>query len=319
MDAIGESGKKLKSIQDQSFFKRIPNDWRRNKGVYLLAMLPMLYYIIFRYTPMFGLVIAFKRFTPGGGIWGSPWAGLANFKMFFGSYYFWRLVSNTFLLSFYNLIWGFPIPIIFALLLNELKSSRFKKAVQTITYMPHFISMVVICGIVLNFVSQNGLITSLLSYLGMPANNLLLDARNFRTVYIASGIWQEMGWSSIIYIAAISGLDQEIYDAATVDGAGRWRKILHVTLPGILPTIVILLILRIGAMMNIGFEKIILLYNPSIYDSADVISSFVYRKGIIQADYSYSTTVGLFNSVINLFLLICANMLSRKVNDTSLW
>ncbi|MDR3120432.1 MAG: ABC transporter permease subunit, partial [Clostridiales bacterium] len=232
---------------------------------------------------------------------------------------FGRLVLNTFLLSFYNLLWGFPVPILFALLLNELRSNRLKKAVQTITYMPHFVSLVVICGIVLNFTSQNGLITTLLTYFGAPKANLLVNAGNFRTIYIASDIWQEMGWNSIIYIAAISGLDQEVYDAATVDGAGRLRKMWHVTLPGILPTITILLILRIGGMMNIGFEKIILLYNPSIYDTADVISSFVYRRGILQADYSYSTAVGLFNSVINLFMLISANWFSRRVNDSSLW
>lgn len=303
----------------RSFRQRVRVDFKRNRGVYLLAVVPVIYYLVFNYVPMFGVVLAFKRFSPGAGIWGSPFVGLENFISFFQSHYFFRLVSNTFLLSFFNLLWGFPIPIIFAILLNELKGNRFKRTVQTITYMPHFISMVVICGIIISFVSQNGLITSMLSYLGFSKSNLLMNAGYFRTIYIASDIWQQMGWNSIIYLAAITGLDQEVFDAATVDGAGRFRKIWHVTIPGIMPTIVIMLILRIGGMMNIGFEKIILLYNPSIYDTADVISSFVYRKGILQADYSYSTAVGLFNSVINLTLLVSANWFSRKVNDTSLW
>ena len=297
----------------------IRRDFSRNRTIYLMAILPMLYYIIFKYGPMFGVVIAFKRFMPGSGIWGSPWVGFENFIMFFESYYFWRLLKNAFLLSFFSLLWGFPIPIIFAILLNELKAERFKKIVQTVTYAPHFISLVVICGIVINFVSQEGLITTFLSNLGFEKNNLLLNSGYFRTIYIASDIWQHMGWNSIIFLAAISGLDPQLHDAATVDGAGRIKRIIHIIIPGIMPTIIVLLILRIGSIMNIGFEKIILLYNPSIYDTADVISSFVYRKGILQADYSYSTAVGIFNSLINLSLLISANWLSRKFNDTSLW
>jgi len=299
--------------------QKIRSDFVRNRTVYLMAVLPMMYYFIFKYGPMFGVVIAFKRFQPGSGIWGSPWVGFDNFKMFFESYYFWRLLKNAFLLSFFSLIFGFPIPIIFAILLNELKAKRFKKIVQTVTYAPHFISLVVICGIVINFVSQEGLITTFLSNFGFEKSNLLLNSKYFRTIYIASDIWQHMGWNSIIFLAAITGLDPELFDAATVDGAGRIRKIINIIIPGIMPTIIVLLILKIGSLMNIGFEKIILLYNPSIYDTADVISSFVYRKGILQADYSYSTAVGIFNSLINLSLLISANWLSRKFNETSLW
>ena len=302
-----------------SLGRTIARDYQRNHGVYLLAVLPILYYIIFRYIPMAGVVIAFKRFSRGLGVWGSPWVGFENFTSFFNSYYFDRLVGNTLLLSVFNLLWGFPIPIIFAILLNELRGSGFKRVVQTVTYMPHFVSLVVICGIIVNFVSQNGLITSLLGYLGFPKTNLLMHSGYFRTIYIASDLWQEMGWNSIIYLAAITGLDQEIFDAATVDGAGRFRKVVNIIIPGILPTVIILLILRVGNLMNVGFEKIILLQNPSIYDTSDVISSFVYRKGIIQADYSYSTAIGLFNSVINLVLLTATNWISKKVNDVSLW
>lgn len=303
----------------ESFYSRIPRDFRRHKSVYFLAIPGVLYYAIFHYIPMAGVTLAFREYSPALGFFAGKWVGFDNFNMFFNSYYFMRLVSNTFLLSFFNIIFGFPMPILLALMLNEVRQIRFRKTIQTVTYMPHFISMVVICGMVLDFTSEGGIINSLIELLGGNRVNLMLYSANFRPVYIISDIWQQVGWSSIIYIAAISGIDQEQYEAAKLDGANRFRQIIHITLPGIAPTIIILLILKIGSMMNVGFEKIILLYNPSIYDQADVISSFVYRKGILQADYSYSTAVGLFNSVINFMLLITANSLSRRLSSSSLW
>nr|WP_248930795.1 ABC transporter permease subunit [Paenibacillus hamazuiensis] len=283
-------------------------------------MLPgFLYYIVFHYIPMYGATIAFKQFTPAAGIWDSPWVGFKHFQDFFKSYYFWRIIKNTLLINLYSLLFGFPAPILLALLLNEVRKMWFKKTVQTLTYLPHFVSVMIICGLIVDFTSKNGLINDIIVWFGGTRDNLLMKAELFRTIFVSSGIWQEIGWGSIIYLAALSGIDQELYDAANIDGAGRFRQILSVTLPGIMPTIIILLILRIGHMMDVGFEKIILLYNPSTYETADVISSFVYRKGIVDANYSYSSAIGLFNSLINFVLLIGANKLSKKFSDSSLW
>jgi len=284
-----------------------------------LAIPVLAYYIIFHYGPMYGVIIAFKNFTPARGILGSPWVGLQWFKDFFSSYYFGRLLRNTLLINIYSLIFSFPAPIILALLLNELRSQKFKKAVQTISYLPHFISLVVICGMIVNFTARDGIINDIIAFFGGERTTMLLRPELFRSIYVISGIWQSVGWSSIIFLAALSGIDVELYQAAVIDGANRWHQVWHVTLPGILPTIVILLIMRIGSLMSVGYEKIILLYNSSIYETADVISTFVYRKGLLEANYSYSSAVGLFNSVINFLLLIIANWVSRKVNETSLW
>ena len=252
-------------------------------------------------------------------IWGSEWIGLKNFSDFFGSYYAGRLIWNTFLINFYDLIFSFPAPIIFALLLNEVKAAKFKKTVQTITYMPYFISLVVVASIIVEFTSSRGFIVDILSLFGFEKKSLLGEAQYFRAVFVGSNIWQSLGFNSIIYLAALSGVDQELYEAATIDGAGRWKKMWYITLPCISSTVIIMLILRIGSMMNVGFEKIILLYNPATYETADVISSFVYRKGLQEMNYGYSTAVGLFNSVINFTLLVISNKLSRKFSETSLW
>lgn len=277
------------------------------------------YFITFSYIPMAGIVMAFQRFNPRLGYFRSPWIGLQNFKDFFGSYYFWRLIRNTFLISFYNLLFAFPAPIIFALLLNEVKNRYFKKTVQTISYMPHFISMVVIAGLIRDFTDTDGLITMIVVALGGQQRNLLSDPKLFRTIYVGSEIWQGIGFNSIIYLAALSSVDQELYEAAIIDGAGRWRQTWHITLPGIAPTIIIMLILRMGSLFSVGFEKIILLYTPMTYETADVISSFTYRKGLLENNYGYSTAVGLFNSVINFAMLLFANFLSRKYSETSLF
>lgn len=299
--------------------KMLMADFKRNKTIYMIALPVLAYYIIFHYVPMYGAVIAFKNFSPGRGILGSPWVGLRHFKDFFGSYYFGTILKNTLLINVYELIWAFPAPIIFALLLNEVRNTIFKRSVQTITYLPHFVSMVVICGLIIDFCSSDGLFNSVIAYFGGKTANLLTRPELFRTIFIGSGIWQGVGWGSIIYIAALSGIDQELYEACKIDGAGRWKQTIHVTIPGIAPTIIILLILRVGSMLSVGFEKIILLYNPLTYETADVISSFVYRKGLIDSNYSYASAVGLFNSVVSFSLLIVANRISKRFSETHLW
>lgn len=298
------------------FFKK---DIIKYRYIYLMILPVVLWYFIFCYMPMYGAQIAFKDFNPGLGILKSPWVGLKHFRLFFDGVYFWRTFRNTLLISLYSLIFGFPAPIILALLLNEVSSKRFKRTVQTVTYLPHFISLVVVCGIIREFTATEGIINTVIEMFGGERRSMLLAPELFRSIYVVSGIWQNIGWDSIIYLAALSGVDPTYYDAAIVDGAGRFKRVLHVTLPGIAPTIIILLILRIGQIMNVGFEKIILLYNENIYETADVISSYVYRKGILEQSYSYSAAVGLFNSVINFLLVIIANTISRKVNETSLW
>ncbi|WP_240415452.1 ABC transporter permease [Paenibacillus periandrae] len=297
----------------------VRKDFVRNKALYLLVTPVVLFYILFAYTPMYGAIIAFKDYTPIKGIVGSRWVGLEHFKEFFGSLYFFRIMKNTLLLSFYNLLFGFPAPIILAVLLNELKSSIFRRVTQTITYMPHFITLVVVCGILRDFTLTDGLINDMIAYFGGERIAFLQKADFFRTLYVSTEIWQGIGWGTIIYLAAITGIDPQQYEAAKIDGANKWRQIWHITLPGIRPTIIILLILAIGNMMNVGFEKIILLYNPATYETADVISSYVYRKGILEFDYSFSTAVGLFNSVINFIVLLAANYLSKKASGSSLW
>ena len=284
-----------------------------------MAIPVIAFFLIFAYVPMYGVLMAFQKFRPQYGIWGSEWIGLKNFSDFFGSYYAGRLIWNTFLINFYDLIFSFPAPIIFALLLNEVKAAKFKKTVQTITYMPYFISLVVVASIIVEFTSSRGFIVDILSLFGFEKKSLLGEAQYFRAVFVGSNIWQSLGFNSIIYLAALSGVDQELYEAATIDGAGRWKKMWYITLPCISSTVIIMLILRIGSMMNVGFEKIILLYNPATYETADVISSFVYRKGLQEMNYGYSTAVGLFNSVINFTLLVISNKLSRKFSETSLW
>jgi putative aldouronate transport system permease protein len=299
--------------------KKIRRDLVSNRMIYALAIPVIAYYLVFHYVPMYGASIAFKNFVPTKGILGSEWVGFEHFASFFSSHYFWRVLRNTVAINGYQLLFGFPAPILLALMLNELRSEAFKRTVQTISYMPHFISIMVISGLILNFGSRTGVANDLIVMFGGERSNLLMRPELFRLIYVSTGIWQGVGWNSIIYLAALTAIDPELYQAARIDGAGRWKQTFHVTLPGILPTISILLILQIGQMMNVGFEKIILLYNGATYETADVISSFVYRKGLMEFNYSYSAAVGLFNSVINFALLIGANTVSKRVNETSLW
>lgn len=301
------------------FKQRLLREIKYNKYVYIMAIPLILFYAIFHYAPMYGAIIAFKDFTPAKGIIDSPWVGLKHFKNFFSSMYFGRVLRNTILINLYSLIFGFPAPIILALLLNEIRNEKFKKSVQTISYLPHFISIMVICGMLVDFLARDGIITDLIVLFGGERDNFLMRPELFRTIYVSSGIWQHVGWDSIIYLAALTGIDPELYEAARIDGATRWKQTWHITLPGIAPTIIILLILRIGGMMSVGFEKIILLYNDATMETADVISSFVYRKGLLEFSYSFSAAVGLFNSIINFILVISVNRISRKVSETSLW
>ena len=297
----------------------IGKDLKKYKWIYLMAIPVVVYYIMFSYIPLYGIQIAFKNYSFGKGIWGSPWTGIRNFQMFFMGPYFGRTLRNTLLLSLYSLLVCFPMPILFALLLNEVNNKPFKRVVQTVSYLPHFISLVVICGIIKEFVSSNGLITQMLTVFGVEKENMLVDPNRFRAIYVISDLWQTLGWNSIIYLAALSSVDPSLYDAAVVDGAGRFRRVLHVTIPGILPTIIIMFILRVGQFMSVGYEKILLLYNTSIYETADVISTFVYRKGLIESNFSFSAAVGLFNSLVNFILVVAVNKLSSKLSETSLW
>jgi putative aldouronate transport system permease protein len=311
--------KKKDDTYNQGVGRTLRGDWQRNYSLYLMVLPVIAFYIIFNYAPMYGAIIAFKNFKPHIGILGSPWVGLKNFIDFFNSFYFIRVLKNTLIISLTYLIFGFPAPIILALLINELKNRFVSRTIQTITYMPHFISLVVICGLIRDFTRDDGIINSFLSMFGWHPVTMLNKPELFVPVYVVSGIWQEIGWGSIIYLAAMMGIDPQLYEAAKIDGAGKFKQILHITIPGILPVIIILLILRIGQMLNVGFEKIILLYNPAIYQTSDVISSFVYRKGLQEFNWSYSAAVGLFNSAINFVLLISANKISKKLKGTSLW
>lgn len=302
-----------------SRWNKVKHNLQKHRIVYLMFLPVFVYYLIFHYFSMYGALIAFKNYVPARGFWASEWVGLRHFRSFFHSYYFGRLLKNTLLISLYSLAFGFPAPIILAFLLNEVKSVRYKRIVQTVTYLPHFLSIMVVCGMIISFFGSNGFISSIIVSLGGSKRNFLMEPESFRTLYVGSGVWQTFGWNSIVYLAALTGIDPALYEAARIDGAGRFQQAIHITLPGIMSTIIVLFILRIGRIMNVGYEKIILLYNDLTMETADVISSFVYRKGLLDANYSYSTAIGIFNSVINFGLVVFANALSRSIKQTSLW
>ncbi|NCB93368.1 MAG: sugar ABC transporter permease [Clostridia bacterium] len=298
---------------------RLRLDFKKNWMLYLMLIPVLAYLIVFCYMPMYGVIIAFKDFKPRLGILESSWVGLKYFKDFIGSVFFGRTLRNTLVLSGLNLLFGFSAPILFALLLNEVRNVHFKKVIQTITYLPHFITTVIIASLILVFTNSDGFITNIVNSISGHSGSLIADPGAFRGIYIVSEIWQGFGWGSIIYLAAIVGINPEMYEAARIDGANKFRQILNVTLPGMLPTIVIMFIMAVGGLMNIGWEKAFLLQSPVTYETSDIISTFVYRKGFEDMNYSYSTAVGLFNSVINLFLLTAANRFSRKINGSGLW
>jgi putative aldouronate transport system permease protein len=284
-----------------------------------MALPVIAFYLFIHYVPMYGAVIAFKNFTPGKGILGSPWVGFKNFNNFFSSVFFFRIIKNTLFISLTNILFGFPAPIILALLLNEIRNRLFKRAVQTVSYLPHFVSIVVVCGLIIDFTSLNGIINDLAAFFGITKQTFLLNPDMFVGVYVSSEIWQTVGWGSIVYIAAIASIEQEMYEAAIIDGAGRFMQAIYITLPSLMPVITVMLILRMGSVMNVGFEKIILLQNNANLATSDVISTFVYRRGLLNFDFSYSSAVGLFNSVVNFTILLSANWLSAKFRGTSLF
>lgn len=292
----------------------------RDRQLYLLLIPFLLYYILFVFRPMGGMVIAFKDYGLYKGIAGSPWVGLKHFREFFQSEFFGRTLKNTLFISLYQLLFGFPLPIILALLLNEVSSKKYKSVVQTFSYIPYFVSTVVIAGMVTLFLSpSNGVVNIILSKLGFDKIYFLTKPEYFRSIYTITNIWVGLGYNSIVYISALSGVDQELYEACKIDGGGRWRQTLSVTLPGILPTIVTMFLIQIGNILNVGYELIILLYQPATYDTADTISTYIYRMGIEKANYSLSTAVGFFNSMVGFILVACANYISNKVNDVGLW
>ena len=297
----------------------IRKDFRKNKMLFLMLIPLIAYYLVFHYLPMAGIYLSFVDYKPKLGIFRSKFVGLQNFSDFFHSIYAWRVIRNTLVISLSEIAISFPLTIIFALLLNEVINRRFKRTLQTVSYLPYFISMVVAAGIIKDAVSSRGFVSQFVGMLTGRTEDLLSRNQAWLPIYIISGIWQNMGFGSIIYIAALAGVDQELYEAAVIDGANRWKQTWHVTIPGISGTIIIMLILRIGNMLAVGYEKTILLYNPQIYERADIISSYVYRRGLQDFDYSYASAVGLFNSIANMTLLLIANTLSRKMTETSLF
>ena len=303
----------------EPFGVRWNKNFQRNKYIYLMLLPVVAYYIIFHYIPMAGIIIAFKDYAPAKGIWGSPWVGLENFVDFLTGPYAWRTIRNTLLINLYQIIFAFPCPIILALLINELRWKAYKKVVQTVSYMPHFISLVVVCGLLKDFSRTDGLFNDFLVLFGAERTSLLGRAELFRTIFVGSGIWQNVGWGSIIYLATLSGVDPNLHEAAAIDGANRLQRMVHVSFPALVPVITVQLIMRIGNIMSQGFEKVILLYSPLTYETADVISSYVYRRGLEEMEYSFGAAVGMFNSVVNLLMLTLANTISRRVSQESLW
>ncbi|WP_058306625.1 ABC transporter permease [Gracilibacillus massiliensis] len=306
---------KFKKTARNELWSSIKKDWQ----LYALVLVPVIYLIIFKYGPMFGNIIAFRRFVPGGSIIGEEWVGFQYFQMFLNDPTFYKVFANTFILAFLLLVITFPAPIIFALLLNELKNQLFKRFVQTASYLPHFFSVVVVAGMVFEVLALNGPVNSLLASWGFEKISFMQLPEWFRTIFVGVDLWQTLGWGAILYLAALTGINEELYEAARIDGANRWKQTIHITLPGILPTIVVLLILNIGNFLQIGFEKVLLLYNPLTYETADVIATYVYRVGLQSGSFSYGTAIGLFESIIGLILVLGANYLSKRITDNSLW
>ncbi|ACT02822.1 ABC transporter permease [Paenibacillus sp. JDR-2] len=300
---------------NKSLWSRI----NRHRYLYLMVLPGFLTVLIFNYFPMYGILIAFKKYSVVKGIMDSPWVGFKYFNTFFHDPLAFRVLKNTLLLGLYTLFWSFPAPIILALLFNELRNKRFKKIAQTVSYFPHFISVVIVAGMIKEFAARDGLFNDIISFFGGSPVMFLLEPGYFRTIFISSGIWQGVGFGTIIYLAALSGIDPTLYDVAEVDGANRWKKIVHITWPSLRSTTVILLIFAVGGILGSDFQKIILLYSPETYSVADVIGSYVYRQGILGAQYEYTTAIGLFMSVISFVILYLTNWISRKVSDTSLF
>lgn len=305
--------------QKKSFFLRVRQDFQRHKWKYLIVIPIIVYFILFEYKPMYGIIIAFKKYRASLGIAESPWVGFANFERFLTDQYFWRAVRNTFTINILDLIFSFPVPIILALLLNEVKKPWFKKTIQTVTYLPHFVAAVVMCGLIENFCLSQGLFNDIIVWFGGERSNLLANSDNYYLIYTASDIWKSAGWGSIIYLAALAGVDQEQYEAAKIDGAGRWKQMIYVTLPSLMPMVSMKIVLQLGKILKGGGQKTLLLYQSLTYDVADVISSYVYRQGMGEGDFSYSTAVGIFNSVVNVVFLLAANKAVKKMGESGIF
>ena len=296
--------------------RRLREDWQ----LYTLLIPAIIAVILFHYVPMYGVQIAFKNFKVSKGIWGSPWVGLKYFERFVNLYNFWDIIRNTLSISVYSLVVGFPIPIMLALVLNESRSLRYKKVVQTVSYAPHCISTVVMCGMLILFLNKStGLLNNISAALGAERCDLLNQPKYFSTIYVLSDVWQHAGWSSILYISALSSVSTEVIEAAYIDGASRFRKVISIDLPSIMPSVIIMLILRCGQLLSLGYEKVLLLQPDLNLDASEVISTFTYRVGLVDAQYSFSTAIGLFNSVINFMMLVFVNWFAGKVSETSLW
>ncbi len=309
-----EKYKKRNKLAD--FGKRLYQE----RALYALFLPVFLYYLIFCYFPLSGIVLAFKKYSPVYGIWGSQWIGVDNFVKFFNNYNFGRILWNTIRISLCSILFNFPAPILLALMLNEVRVQWFKKTVQTISYLPHFISLVVAIGLITDFFARDGLVNNIRAMMGLERIAFMMEENYFTAMYVGSGVWQQIGWGSIIYLAAISGISQDLYEAAEIDGAGRFRKMYHITFAGILPTATVLFIMQLGKVMSVGYEKIILMSNDLVLAKSEIISSYVYKLGFgTYPDYGYSTAVNLFNMVVNLIILCTANCISRRVSETSLW
>jgi putative aldouronate transport system permease protein len=282
-------------------------------------LLPAVYFLVFHYAPMYGIVLAFKNFDFSLGIVDSPWVGFKYFEEFFSNPYSWQLLWNTIALRLWHLALGFPAPIILALLLNEIRTEKFKRLVQTSSYLPHFISLVVVCGMVVTFTATDGPINKIMVFFGAEPVQWLQRPEYFRPIYIISGIWQDAGWASVIYLAALTSISPELYEAAVIDGANRFQRLRYVTLPGIAPTIMVMFLLRIGQLLTIDFQRVLLLYTPATYETADILGTYIYRRGIVGADFSYAAAVGLFQSLVGLVFLLGSNTIAKKLGQTSLW
>lgn len=298
---------------------RVAGEIKKSIPLYILMLPSIIIFLLFTYYPMYGVIIAFKDFTPAGGITGSPWAGLKYFRQYFNSYQFGLTIKNTIVISIYTIAVTFPLPIILALMCNQMKSAKFKKFFQVSTYLPHFISTVVMCGMIILFLSPSvGIIANLLGIFGITLPNLMGSPGAFPSIYVWSEAWQHVGWDSILYIATLSAVDPTLYEAATMDGAGKWHKMRHIDMPALIPTATIMLILRMGNVMSVGFEKVYLLQNSLNSSTSEIISTYVYKMGLVSNQYSLSSAIGLFNNVINLVLLLAVNQISKKLSDNSL-
>ena len=320
MDLIRKMGQSVVPRHRLSYGGRLKRDMKRNYELYLISIPVLLYYIIFCYVPMYGVQIAFKDYSASKGFLGSEWVGFEHFIRFFKSYNFSQIMVNTLVLSLYSMAASFPIPIVFAILINEVRGKKLKKSVQMISYAPYFISTVVLVGMMISFCSPtNGIINKMLGVFSVKPIAFFAEPEWFKHIYVWSGVWQTVGWNSIIYISTLSGVDVQLYEAAVVDGANKLQRIWHVDVPALMPTVVLLMILNVGGLLNLGFEKVFAMQNSLNLSSSEVIATYVYKVGILGTEYSFSAAVGLFNSVINCVLLVLCNTIAKRVSDMSLW